>query len=285
MGFFDWYRFCLQNATSWCILKEWAGSVSACLLCLLFIRGDDVGVIVELNDADRRVLSHAVAGVMKRPIAARGPGVAFALLQRAVNIDRRQARVGPDGYRNAMPDVLHNERELADQEAQRLKERLEISKVTTRYDLLLGLTGSVSQEEIALLDTVDRTFRAALREHAADLRAQGTTTRDPHVDFQVLWWLAAGRSQRKIAQHFKIAQPLVARIKRTRLQNIYAAVIDQVIPKVTKAAPAGIRDAASANPFGNFDVFEAEQRNFRSYGRESTFDEANKMGHSKNGTK
>ena len=151
--------------------------------------------------------------------------------------------------------------------------------------MLIGLSGLPSRDELALLDTIDRTFRAALREHAADLRAKKTESRDPDIDFQILWWLAAGRSQRKIAQHFKIKQALVARIKRTRLQNIYAAVIDQVIPKVTRAAPAGIRDTASSNPFGNFAAYEAEQRNFRSYGRESTHDESNKMGHSKNGAR
>jgi hypothetical protein len=242
------------------------------------------GEMIEINDADRRVLSHAVAGCMKKPIAARGADIAFALLQRCANIDRRQARVGPTGHFNSMPDVVHDERELADAEAQRQLERLEISKATSRYDLLLGLTGAVSQEEIALLEAVDKTYRAALRGHAADLRSKGTEARDPDIDFQILWWLAAGRSQRKIAKHFKIAQPLVARIKRTRLQNIYAAVIDQIIPKmVTRPAPNGIRDPASSNPFGNFAVMESEQRNYRSYGRESTFDESKKMGHSKHG--
>jgi hypothetical protein len=255
-----------------------------CLLCLLFIRGDDVGVI-DLNEAERRVLSHAVAGVMKRPIAARGADIPFRLLERAANIDRREGRVGPVGPVSAMPAVLHNARELQDAANQRALEIAKPETTTREYDLLIGLSGTPSRDEPTLLDTIDRTFRAALREHAVDLRAKKTETRDPDVDYQVLWWLAAGRSQRKIAQHFKIKQPLVARIKRTRLQNIYAAVIDQVIPKVTRAAPAGVRDAASSNPFGNFDVFEAEQRNYRSYGRESTFDEANKMGHSKNGTK
>ena len=69
---------------------------------------------------ERTVLSAAITGVMKRPIAARGADIAFALLQRAVNVDKRQARVGPTGHFNSMPDVAHNERELADAEAQKL---------------------------------------------------------------------------------------------------------------------------------------------------------------------
>jgi hypothetical protein len=146
-----------------------------------------VGTIGDLNDgqrdglrrimahadhhSERAILSDAIVGVMKRPIAARGADIAFALLQRCVNIDRRQARIGPTGHFNSMPEIARNERELADAEAQRQLERLEISRTTSRYDLLLGLTGAVSREEIALLEAVDRTFRMALRDHAADLRA------------------------------------------------------------------------------------------------------------------
>jgi hypothetical protein len=169
---------------------------------------------------ERTVLSEAIYGVMRRPIAARGADIAFALLQRCVNIDKRQSKVWPTGYINSMPEVARNERELADAEAQRQLERLEISRTATRYDLLLGLTGTVSQEEVTLLEAVDRTFRMALRDHAADLRAKKTEARDPDVDYQILWHLASGKSQRSVAAHFGIKQQLVARIKQTRLQTI-----------------------------------------------------------------
>ena len=224
------------------------------------------------------MLSHAVAGVMKRPFKARGANIPFRLLERAANIDRREGRIGPVGPVSAMPAVKHNARELQDAAMQRALEIAKPETTSREYDLLIGLSGPPSRDELALLDTIDRTFRAALREHAAALRAKKTETRDPDIDYQILWWLAAGRSQRKIAKHFKIKQPLVARIKRTRLQNIYAAVIDQVIPKVTRAAPAGIKDSKSTNHFGNFTAYEAEQMNYRSYGREDTIGESEKNG-------
>jgi hypothetical protein len=216
------------------------------------------------HHSERVILSAAIVGVMKRPINARGADIAFALLQRAVNIDRRQGRVGPSGHFNAMPDVAHNERELADAETQRQLERLEISKTTSRYDLLLGLTGAVSQEEFALLEAIDKTFRLALRGHAEDLRAKKTEARDPDIDFQILWWLAAGKSQRKVADHFGIKQQLVNRIKRTRLQTIYREVIEPLMPAVSRPAPKGIHSGTS-EPFGGNPVYVADQPYFRPY--------------------
>jgi hypothetical protein len=209
-------------------------------------------------------LSEAIYGVMRRPIAANNSDIAFALLQRCVNIDRRQARIGPTGHFNSMPEIARNERELADAEAQRQLERLEISRATSRYDLLLGLTGAVSREEIALLDAVDRTFRMALRDHAADLRAKKTEARDPDVDYQILWHLAAGNSQRKVAAYFVIQQQLVARIKQTRLKTIYRDVIEPLKPAVSRPAPAGIHSGTS-EPFGGNAVYVADQPYFRPY--------------------
>jgi hypothetical protein len=213
---------------------------------------------------ERTVLSEAIYGVMRRPIAARGTDIAFALLQRCVNIDRRQARTGPTGYFNSLPDVVHNERELADAEAQRQLERLEISRATSRFDLLLGLTGAVSREEIALLDAVDHTFRAALRGHADELRAKKTEARDPDVDFKILWELAAGNSQRKVAAYFGIQQQLVARIKQTRLKTIYRDVIEPLKPTISRPAPAGIHSGTS-EPFGGNPIYVADQPYFRPY--------------------
>jgi hypothetical protein len=47
---------------------------------------------------ERTVMSAAIHGVTKRPLKARGVDIAWSLLQRAVNIDRRQSRVGSTGY-------------------------------------------------------------------------------------------------------------------------------------------------------------------------------------------
>lgn len=219
---------------------------------------------------ERTVLSAAITGVMKRPFKARGADIAWALLQRAANIERRQAKVGPTGFRNSMPVVLHNARELADAATQRA---LEISKPETtarEYDLLIGLSGPPSRDEIALLEVVDKTYRMALRGHAAELRAKKTETRDPDVDFQILWWLAAGRSQRKIAAHFGIKQQLVNRIKRTRLQTIYREVIEPLMPTVSRPVPKGIKSDNPDNQFGGRIVYVSEQRNYRTIGRDRT---------------
>jgi hypothetical protein len=191
------------------------------------------------------------------------------LLQRAVNVDKRQARVGPTGHFNSMPDVARNERELADAKAQRQLERLEISRASSRYDLLLGLTGAVSQEEVALFEAIDRLFRKALRDHAADLRAKKTEARDADIDFQILWNLAAGKSQRAVAAHFGIKQQLVNRIKQTRLQTIYADVIKPLTPTISRPAPQGLTSGTS-EPFGGNTIYVSEQRNFRSMGRDRT---------------
>ena len=214
---------------------------------------------------ERTILSEAIYGVMRRPIAARNSDIAFALLQRCVNIDRRQARIGPTGHFNSMLEIARNERELADAEAQRQLERLEISRAASRYDLLLGLTGAVSREEIALLETVDRTFRKALRDHAADLRSKRTEARDSDIDFQILWQLAAGESQRKVAAHFGIVQQLVTRIKETRLKTIYRAVIEPLKPTVSRPAPKGIHSGTTSEPFGGNAVYVADQPYFRPY--------------------
>lgn len=240
---------------------------------------------IDIDDDDKRTLSHAVAAVMKRPIKAPGSDIPFALLQRAVNIDRRQSKVGPAGYRNSMPTIVHSEREIYDAEVQRQIHAAEPDTTTHEYELLIGLSGTPSREEVALLEAVDRTFRKALTKHSDDLRERKTETRDPIIDYQILWQLAAGLSQRHVAKRFGIKQPLVARIKRERLVVIYREVIEQVRPKVSRAAPAGIRDSnGSSDGFDNYTIFVAEQRNLRSYGRESTYEERKKMGHSKNGS-
>jgi hypothetical protein len=213
---------------------------------------------------ERTVMSAAIYAVMKRPIAARGTGIAWALLERAVNIDRREGRVGPVGPVSAMPAVLHNARELHDAAMQRQLEIADPKTTSREYDLLIGLSGPPSREELTLLDTVDKTFRMALRGHAADLRAKNTEARDPDIDFQILWWLAAGRSQRKIAEHFGIKQQLVNRIKRTRLQIIYREAIEPLIPTVSRPAPKGIHSGTS-EPFGGNTLYTADQPYFRPY--------------------
>jgi hypothetical protein len=199
-------------------------------------------------------------------LETRGADIAFAILARATNISRRQGRVGPSGYFNSMPDVVHNTQELLDAANQR---RLEISKTTSRDDLLLGLTGTPSREEIALLEAVDHLFRLALRDHAADLRAKKTEARDADIDFQILWNLAAGKSQRAVAAHFGIKQQLVNRIKATRLQTIYRDVVKPLTPTISRPAPQGIQSGTS-EPFGGNTIYENEQRHFRSIGRDRT---------------
>jgi hypothetical protein len=238
--------------------------------------------VVDLSDCEQKVLTAAACNVMKRRFKARGAGIVMALLERAAKIDRLEGRIGPAGPICAMPVVLHNPRELADAENQRALAIADPETTSRHLDILLGLTGAPSRDELALLDAVDRTFRAALLDHAAELRAKKTEARDPDIDFQILWWITSGRTQRKIAKHFGIKQQLVDRIKRTRLQTIYR-VIEPLQPTVKRPAPGGIRDAENSYPFGNFAVFEAEQRNFRSYGREDTIAESNKLGHSKHG--
>jgi hypothetical protein len=119
--------------------------------------------------------------------------------------------------RSAMPTVLHDERELADAASQRALELANPTTTNRDYDLLLGLSGPPSREEIALLEATDKTFRMALRGHAAELKAKNTEARDPDIDFQILWALAAGQSQREVAKRFGIKQQRVGRIKRSRL--------------------------------------------------------------------
>jgi hypothetical protein len=220
---------------------------------------------------ERTVLSAAITGVMKRPFKARREGIAWALLQRAANIERRQAKVGPTGFRNSMPTVLHNARELHDAAMQRA---LEIAKAETmdhERDLLLGLTGPPSRDEIALLEAVDKTYRAALRGHAEDLRAQGTEARDADLDLKILWQLAVGKSQRKVAADFGIKQQRVGMIKRSRLAIIYRDVIKPLMPTVSQPAPKGMGSGDSVEfNFGGRTVYEGEQRNFRTYGRDRT---------------
>jgi hypothetical protein len=138
---------------------------------------------------ERTVLSAAIYGVMKRPLAKRGDDIAWALLQRAANIDRRQAKIGPNSVRSAMPSVLHNERELQDAANQRALELADHETTSRQCDLLLGLSGPPSREEIALLDAVDKTYRMALRGHAKELKDKNTETRDPDIDYQILWHL------------------------------------------------------------------------------------------------
>jgi hypothetical protein len=241
-------------------------------------------IFAHASHDERTVLSAAIYGVMRRPIKARGADIAWCILQRAANIDRRQAKVGPTSVRSAMPAVLHNARELADAESQRQIELTDPKTTTREYDLSLGLSGPPSREEIALLQATDKTFRAALRGHAEDLRAKKTEARDPDIDFQILWHLAAGKSQREVARQYGIKQQRVGMIKRSRLLIIYRDVIKPLQPTVSRPAPKGMRRGKS-EPFGNIAIYVAEQRNFRSYGRESTFVEANKMGHSKNAPK
>jgi hypothetical protein len=231
---------------------------------------------------ERTVLSAAIYGVMKRPLAKRGDDIAWALLQRAANIDRRHAKVGPNGARSAMPSVLHNERELQDAANQRALELADPKTTSRECDLLLGLSGPPSREEISLLDAVDKTYRMALRGHAKELQDQNTTARDPDVDYQILWHLAAGKSQRAVAKQYGIKQQRVGMIKRSRLAIIYRDVIKPLQPTVSRPAPKGLRSGTS-EPFGGNTIYEAEQRNFRSYGREDTLQESKKMGHSKHG--
>jgi hypothetical protein len=220
---------------------------------------------------ERTVLSAAITGVMKRPFKARGDGIAWALLQRAASIERRQAKVAPTGFRNSMPAVLHNSRELHDAAMQRA---LEIAKPETmdhERDLLLGLSDTPSRDEIAVLEAVDKTYRAALRGHAEDLRAQGTEARDADVDFKILWQLAAGRSQRKVAADFGIKQQRVGMIKRSRLAIIFRNAIKPLMPTVSRPAPKGMESGNSVPfNFGGREVYEGEQRNFRTYGRDRT---------------
>jgi hypothetical protein len=179
------------------------------------------------HDSERVVLSAAIYGVMARPIKARGADIGFALLQRAVNIDHRQCRVGPTGYFNSMSDVVHNAQELLDAANQRA---LEISKTISRNDLLLGMTGPPSREEIALLEAVDH----------------------------------SGRSQRAVAAHFGIKQQLVNRIKATRLQTIFRDAIKPLQPTISRPAPKGIISGTS-EPFGGNPVYVADQPYFRPY--------------------
>jgi hypothetical protein len=213
---------------------------------------------------ERTVLSAAICGVTKRPFKARREGIAWALLQRAASIERRQARVGPTGFRNSMPGVLHNARELADAANQRALEIAKPETMDRERELLLGLTGPPSRDELALLEAVDRTYRAALRGHAEDLRAQRTEARDADVDFKILLELAAGKSQRKVAADFGIKQQRVGMIKRSRLAIIYRDVIKPLQPTVSRPAAKGIQSGTS-EPFGGNPVFVADQPYFRPY--------------------
>ena len=109
------------------------------------------------------------------------------------------------------------------------------------------------------------TFRAALRGHAEDLRAQKTEARDPDIDFKILWQLAAGKSQRKVAADFGIKQQRVGMIKRSSLVSIiYRDVIKPLQLTVSRPAPKGIQSGTS-EPFGGNPVYVADQPYFRPY--------------------
>jgi hypothetical protein len=136
-------------------------------------------------------------------------------------------------------------------------------------ELLLGLTGPPSRDELALLEAVDKTYRAALCGHAKELQDKKTETRDPDIDFQILWQLAAGKSQRKVAADFGITQQRVGMIKRSRLAIIYRDVIKPLQPTVSRPAPKGMRSGYS-EPFGGNLIYVGEQRNFRTIGRDRT---------------
>jgi hypothetical protein len=220
---------------------------------------------------ERTVLSAAIYGVMKRPLAKRGDDIAWALLQRAANIDRRQAKIGPNSVRSAMPSVLHNERELQDAANQRALELADHETTSRQCDLLLGLSGPPSREEIALLDAVDKTYRMALRGHAKELKDKNTETRDSDIDYQILWHLAAGKSQRAVARQYGIKQQRIGMIKRSRLAIIYRDVIKPLMPTVSRPAPKGMGSGNSVPfNFGGRTVYEGEQRDYRTIGRDRT---------------
>jgi hypothetical protein len=60
-------------------------------------------------------------------------------------------------------------------------------------------------------------------------------------------------------------------IKRSRLAIIYRDVIKPLMPTVSRPAPKGMGSGNSVPfNFGGREVFEGEQRNFRTYGRDRT---------------
>ena len=63
-------------------------------------------------------------------------------------------RVGPAGFRNSMPAVMHNSRELHDAAMQRALEIAKPETMDRERELLLGLTGPPSRDELALLEAV-----------------------------------------------------------------------------------------------------------------------------------
>jgi hypothetical protein len=185
------------------------------------------------SPADECHLSRAIGVLMGKGL--RGNDVAWALLRLAVDIDNREKRLGPNGFRNSMPAFARSREELSDAYAQRLIDIAEGAKFTCEP----------SGPELDLLAAIDKVFRGALRDHAVKMQDAGKVTRGPNADFQMLWDLASGKSQRTVARELGISQPRVAHIKRTHLATIWRAIRP---PMIARPAPGGFKQPTCEAP-------------------------------------
>jgi hypothetical protein len=185
--------------------------------------------MIELSAADELRLRSAAIGVMKKPLRARGVQIVEEMIRLAVNIDRRERRVLPSGYLNGWPDIARTVEEEREAWLQRAAEMDEARKPGGDYEAVIGVSSRPGGGELGFLDTVDRTFREALRGYAKEVVREGNPRRDPDVDFKMLWRLAEGIPQRKVAKEFGLTQPRLAAIKRTRTATIFHDLIEPLI--------------------------------------------------------
>ena len=138
-----------------------------------------------------------------------------------------------------MPTVIHTTEERREALAQR---QLEIEKGDDPEDVFGYRPPSTG--ELTVLATVDSAFRETLWECRCG-KGEGcgyVCGAKPDRDWQIIWRLASGKSQRKVAAEFGIKQPTLAYIKERSIHLIWKAIK----PLVTKrrARPAGIGDPA-----------------------------------------
>jgi hypothetical protein len=185
--------------------------------------------MTELCPADELRLRSAAIGVMKKPLRARGVVIVEELLKLAVNIDRRERRVLPAGYLNGWPEIGRTIEEEREAWLQRAAEMDEARARGDGYEAAIGVSNRPGTAELGFLDTVDRTFRAALRGYADEVARAGNPRRDPDLDFKLLWRIAGGIPQRKVAKEYGLTQPRLAAIKRTRTATIFHDLIEPLI--------------------------------------------------------
>jgi hypothetical protein len=219
--------------------------------------------MIELCSADELRLRSAAIGVMKKPLRARGVQIVEELLKLAVNIDRRERGVLPAGYLNGWPDIKRTVEEERQDWLQRAAEMDEARKHGGDYEAVIGVGNRPSSAELGFLDTVDRTFRDALRGYAKEVVREGNPRRDPDLDFKLLWRVAQGVPQRKVAKEFRLTQPRLAAIKRTRTATIFHDLIEPLIEPPKKGAADSLAATGftpKSNYADNFDFTDCGRR-------------------------